>query len=345
MLDSFCRIFDKAVNEKLLLEVESLLQLSGFKYGWHSNREFTFSHWDHAFSSLVAASKNRAYVRHELPSPVLKLWESFQPNVLPEHPVLIRCYANGYTFGNDGYIHQDSNAAEDMTAIVYLNRNWNPNWGGETVLLDKDGEISRAILPRWGRLITFPSTSLHVGRGVSRICPQLRTVLVFKARPETGYTLDVDRASLVELLVNIGADTRRHSQRMLIDHLLGTYDLLKKWGCERWICIGGGLHSIYGTNVFTMATLKEDSRQMLRERFGEEAECITWLFSCLDRPKAIEEGIGKNRFDNSLIDLSDKTLSALRLIEAANLIEQGSKAIQMLPTIRATMLAQINSRN
>ncbi len=211
-----------------------------------------------------------------------------------------------------------------MTAIIYINRGWNPNWAGETTIFNPSGEIIRAILPKWGRLLIFPSNSYHVGRAVSRICPQLRTVIVFKARAEGEVVEDKPRSSLQQALLEAGAHNQVHSRRHLIDHLLGTYDLLKQWGCEESICLGGGLHSIYGTNKYTIETLSEVYRPRVQEAFGAEAEKFAWLFGCLDRPKAIEDGFGVNRRDGTSITIENEDLHSLRLIEAANLIEQGS---------------------
>jgi SM-20-related protein len=70
----------------------------------------------------------------------------------------------------------------DITAIIYLNRKWDVNWAGETILLNSKDDIGKAVMPKWGRVFAFSSCIRHAGRGVSRSCPEARTVLVFKAR-------------------------------------------------------------------------------------------------------------------------------------------------------------------
>ena len=45
-------------------------------------------------------------------------------------------------------------------------------------------DVIKAILPRYGRLTVFPAAIPHCGRGVSRICPVARRVLVLKGRPK-----------------------------------------------------------------------------------------------------------------------------------------------------------------
>ena len=162
----------------------NFIHARGYRYGWHSSNQVTFGHWNLPLSATGTKSDNRKDIRSELPECILRLWESFQPMLLPNAPVLIRAYSNGYTYGNEGYVHQDSQIPEDMTAIIFLNKEWNANWAGETAIFDDaTGEIIKAVLPKWRRLLIFPSNLHHVGRGVSRICPHLRNVLVFKARP------------------------------------------------------------------------------------------------------------------------------------------------------------------
>ena len=51
------------------------------------------------------------------------------------------------------------------------------------VFFDEDEDVIKAILPRYGRMTIFPGNIKHVGRGVSRICPTIRRVLVLKGKP------------------------------------------------------------------------------------------------------------------------------------------------------------------
>ncbi len=112
------KVYDDLVDETLVNEVINITRRIGFRYGWKSNNQVSFSHWNVPLSKTGTSSDNRKDIRGELPAPVLKLWEAFQPTLLPNTPVLIRTYSNGYTYGNDGYIHQDSQAPEDMSAII-----------------------------------------------------------------------------------------------------------------------------------------------------------------------------------------------------------------------------------
>jgi Rps23 Pro-64 3,4-dihydroxylase Tpa1-like proline 4-hydroxylase len=102
---------------------------------------------------------------------------------MPTTPVLVRAYSNAHTYGVEGYIHRDSKFATDETCIIYVEKDWKAEWAGETVFLDDDDDVIKAVLPRYGRFTIFPGNIKHVGRGVSRVCPTIRRVLVLKGKP------------------------------------------------------------------------------------------------------------------------------------------------------------------
>ncbi len=89
---------------------------------------------------------------------------------------------NGY--GNEGHPHNDETRedvrSQHITAIVYCNADWKIEWAGETVLFDENGDVLTAVLPKPKRVAYIHGDPLHVARGVSRICPYPRRVLVFK---------------------------------------------------------------------------------------------------------------------------------------------------------------------
>lgn len=117
-----------------------------------------------------------------------------------------------------------------------------------------------------------------------------------------------------EFLLDAGADRIKHSGRSLYDHLCGTYDLLFAWGCPEATCLGGLFHSIYGTNRFTHRTLPLDARDVVQKLIGPTAEELAYLFGTSARPRAF------------FLTPDSDMLRALREIEAANLIEQGSSS-------------------
>jgi hypothetical protein len=107
------------------------------------------------------------------------------------------------------------------------------------------------------------------------------------------------------------ADKVRHSGRTLFDHLCGTHELLREWGNRSDVCDAGLFHSIYGTRHFRHRAWPLDDRKTIVGLIGPEAEELAYLFCTADRPRAFVEMPADRR---------------LREIEAANLIEQGSKS-------------------
>ena len=88
-------------------------------------------------------------------------------------------YANGQTYGLDGYIHLDSDKDEDYTFIYYPMQEWDLTWSGETIIIRPEGFIE-TVYPRPNTGILFPSKWPHAGRGPSRVCNDLRISIVYK---------------------------------------------------------------------------------------------------------------------------------------------------------------------
>jgi hypothetical protein len=119
-----------------------------------------------------------------------------------------------------------------------------------------------------------------------------------------------------------------HSGRSLGDHLMNTFYILEKIGASKDICLAGGLHSIYGTNVFTKHTLSYADRDLVSQTFGPRAEYLAYLFSRINRPYCLESGDIKDAHTGESLSISRQDLEDLRIIEAANLFEQGADMAQ-----------------
>lgn len=230
-------------------------------------------------------------------------------------PRLLRYYVNAYTYGMDGYFHRDSERIGEVTVILFLCEKWFPDWAGECVCMTDDWEGYWFLPPKRNAAVMLPSNMLHCGRAVSRKCPEARTVLVMKMRPQRNVPFEM----LSSWLVQRGALKLDHKDGTLHDHLVRVFTALECKGLPLSVCLGGGLHSIYGTNVFTkqLVAADEKSRAQVRAAFGFEAENLSFMFHSLaDRPAWLE----KICIDPQLTYLQ----SHLCLIEAANLADQGS---------------------
>src|ERR1700678_189769 len=312
-------------------EYDTLAQLIATEplaYGSRSNfKTDPHGHWSRDF--VAAGPHNLADVADLLGAddtvaPVNAAWRFLRDTRLPDS-VLVRCYLNGYTYGTDGYFHTDSQRPDEHTTILYVNDYWEPDWAGETVFLGADGDIIKAVLPRHNRAVIFPSGTQHAGRSVSRKCMVLRKTLIFKARK----TRSNDFEQLSAFLRKAGAADRGHETGTLHDHLVRTYSMLEAKGLDRGVCLGGGLHAIYGTSTFGRGVLARDARAEVAGEFGERAEELSHLFSVLKRPGTLESPSALNAetavvelVSGQTLELSRSTLYNLRQIECANLADQ-----------------------
>lgn len=145
------------------------------------------------------------------------------------------------------------------------------------------------------------------------------------------------RHLLVLALKRTGTFHIMHKKRLekkLGEHLLNTYDGLKKIGAEEEVALAGGLHSIYGTSVFRKVTVPPERRAVIKGLFGERTERLAWLFSSINRPACLEgtEPV-KDWRTGQPVEVSPEDMAALRLIEVVNLGDNGS-TLEKYPALR-----------
>jgi hypothetical protein len=117
----------------------------------------------------------------------------------------------------------------------------------------------------------------------------------------------------------------RHSGRSLLEHLVGTHNLLQHWGNPQDLCLAGLFHSVYGTDRFTHSMVQSDTdnRQQVRELIGTRAEQLAFLFCSFRREELFTLGADKvlTAGAATLVGASDDH-HALQEIEVANFLEQ-----------------------
>ncbi|URX61741.1 2OG-Fe(II) oxygenase [Luteibacter anthropi] len=177
-------IHDHLVPEALRRSLMALMRRPIWAYGWKSVRERDrYGFWHAHFAGgeeNETSSCEDALARLGSEHPVFALWSLLSEGPLRGHRP-IRVYANGHTYGTEGYIHTDNQDPRCYTAIYYAHGAWDADWSGETSFLSAEtGDILHAVLPMPGRLVLFNGATPHVARGVSRECPELRISLVVK---------------------------------------------------------------------------------------------------------------------------------------------------------------------
>jgi hypothetical protein len=113
--------------------------------------------------------------------PTLKVLQDFPER---SHYRILRVYCNHASYGDMLFTHTDVHEGkEGLTALWYIAPEWNVEWGGETMLYDRNQDAVACITPRPGRLAIFDGTILHAGRPPNRICYAPRYTLAFKLEP------------------------------------------------------------------------------------------------------------------------------------------------------------------
>jgi hypothetical protein len=279
-----------------------------WSYNWPSNKKLSpYYHWNSSIGNT--STHNTLDISTTILKPITDVWNYLEKNYLPQHR-LIRCYANSYTYGTEGYPHKDSVREEDVTTILYITKEWLREWGGETVVYNGNN-ILQSSLPAFNRALMINSNIWHCARGVTRIYTGLRTVLVFKSTPNNS---DLTRDKLQVFLQDLGAEKLPHNDSNLLCHLLQTYDILKAAKQPEHICLAGGLHSIFGTTIYKHSCLDNNYSNLVVDFAGNEAVQLIKLFSTISRPAVLEEYLQQTT--------KNQQFDELCLIEAANLVQQ-----------------------
>jgi aspartate beta-hydroxylase len=111
--------------------------------------------------------------------------------------------------------------------------------------------------------------------------------------------------------------------RSLLEHLIGTAELLDRWGQPDAIRRAALIHSVYGTEVYRHAIAGQKDRAELAAVAGEDAERLAYLFAVTPRRLLFA---GTHRWMKGLPgDPSRDELDAIVIMHMANLAEQSQQ--------------------
>lgn len=321
------QIIDNIFSPDIIKELKKEIDNTEWKYGWRSNQSMGFGHWNHSFA--ISNEANGLDISDQLKGIIGEAWSYLQETQFKNH-ILLRCYLNSHTYGIEGYPHTDTIREGESTLVTYMNKIWKREWGGETFVYDKY-KILHAELPKFNNGLLFPANMVHCARSVTRICPQLRITLMFKMGLKNH---DKERDKLQLFLKNVGAFDLTHKQGRLGDHLLRVYDLLKLAGRPQHDCFVGGLHSIFGTNIYKDQCLPFEEKNKIIETFGIDVFNAVKLFSVINRPIVLEQDFQNYLpWNNAIITILPREYETLSYVECANLFDQ--KSLINLPRLAA----------
>lgn len=90
----------------------------------------------------------------------------------------------------------------------------------------------------------------------------------------------------IDFLFKNNCDKILHSKSNFLNHLINTFNLLKKWKQHEDLCFAGMFHNIYGNKYFN-ANLNV-SREDIKNLIGENAEELVFKFTSTERESIAE---------------------------------------------------------
>ena len=144
-------------------------------------------------------------------------------------------------------------------------------------------------------------------------------------------TAHEDTTVIVDLLRSHGADELPHAGgRTLLDHLLETHALVRRWRQPEWLQQAALIHSVYGTDAYQRRLIPPSARREVAAVAGDRAERLAYLFCVMPRGPLLA---GTHRWARGLPPRPGNTekpfdpptrdeLDTLVLLHMANLAEQ-----------------------
>lgn len=144
-----------------------------------------------------------------------------------------------------------------------------------------------------------------------------------------GTDIGNDFESYLKFLRQYSADKNPHSTGSLMDHLLGTCEILRQWDASHEICLAGLFHSVYGTESYVERLVGLNLRNDVAKLIGEDAELIAFLFGVMEKETFYDNLrlASKNRsvicrIDGKVLNISERQFIGLCHIILANWFEQ-----------------------
>lgn len=240
-------------------------------------------------------------------------------------------------------IHTDTPryGSETHRLLINLNAGFEDEYGGQLVLFDPQDPADSAVIVRpvhnSAVAMEFSDDSWHC---VDEIRSGKRYSLVYSfwnegfiadtaptemagAGNKSSAVTDQKLQKIMVQLRELGADAIPHGPRSLLDHLIGTYDVLNRWRCDSDVCKAGLFHSVFGTPSFPHALVADDYLDTIRNLIGERALLLVRMFSRMDLSSLIGIVAGDKFADGGgPVEVSIDDQRALVCLVWANVLEQ-----------------------
>ena len=165
---------------------------------------------------------------------------------------------------------------------------------------------------------------------------------------ELSYDKQLPQEEVPGLALLERARSLPHANGSLLDHLVGTWRILRACKQPDDVAIAGLIHSVYSTQFYPHALFSIESRTLIRSVFGNCAEDLAYDFCQLDRP-AIWSQRKPNAFpevcygeyldSGESVTIPQRKADQLLVVECANYIEQCSCTAEVAEPFMAWCLS------
>lgn len=164
-------IFDDLLSKLVIDEITTALSKAPFTHTEIARPDVEpYKHWVHNMSLNQAQHL-----------PLVKMTNEVMASLFKQEYKIYRCYCNIAMHGDMLYPHTDCQPnAKEMTALWFIQEEWNYEWGGETLFYNKNNEAEIVVTPKPGRLAIFDGAINHAGNAPHKICTKPRYTFALK---------------------------------------------------------------------------------------------------------------------------------------------------------------------
>jgi SM-20-related protein len=172
------KIYDNFLSKEEILKLDNILWNSPYILNCYSDKKPEKMDRDWALSMEVTKENKNYDFYKDIEKRIVDLVNDGNN----DDYICYKIHVNANKFGDVLDLHRDVNPVKGLvplTSMIYGNKEWDINWGGETIFSDGE-EILKSVTPKPGRLIIFDATILHTGRVPSPAFPNFRYTLVYR---------------------------------------------------------------------------------------------------------------------------------------------------------------------
>ena len=162
-------VYDNFFTESELIRIENIIKSNNWEWGHRS-----FDNFDSTIFWTMNLSKEDYF-------------NDYLKTILEKHFSkkfkVLRLYANGQTYGQDGVYHADSDDPTHYTVCLYLtkiDKEFVDSAGGYITFKIPEEKFNLSFEPLYNRIIMFPSNYFHKGSAFSRFFTDIRICVAWK---------------------------------------------------------------------------------------------------------------------------------------------------------------------